>query len=642
MATTASIPVLLRYYAQRQDSELIKFSEFCEYIRRYAEHHISEQPDLTAYIENAEELVYEEAQKLAEDGRIFLAGTRPDLKIIMCEITAEKIAAKYAQIISNPQCLFPSLSDLPKYYSYTAIPQQTAPGFFFDLLDQKKIEDRALFSVTWQQNVPAILYPAALSVETLLEAAVMKMQAMLQKEDIRDFYLKKLVIANAGREVSAKSFFNNFMRRPRESLEQLKQNGDAYYLWNQLCFYIKQDFEKIKDATPDDSSKLQAIYIIEYVSTYYKNKAQANVQRETALRTLDQTLERPPYYFSYHTITLFVDGKNIPLLGQYSEEELVQYLQDRSTTPQDGKLPRLLTFKIDSGTRYYISKSNVMLLITRLLADARETIRSDIIARWKNSLKNYNTLPEMRDPATFEKFLDKILQTVSPVLYALFNAPFLELVNHEEQSAKNTTGAAGSFFKNGELVPYTEILLLSRIELLGDAKLHLPFWYVTPPFSAILRLFFGQPKKKTPKRQKTQKVYTEPSEVADFDRPSTIAKDSAGKRKEEIRAAAEKLTARYVPTGSTLDRELAAYERCWNFLLDKNARQNLTEDVNSIIRDYLRKVIKTLRGPTIDAERIHNLAATLSSSQELKKITAHEQLFMYIQLYIIRLLSNIK
>ena len=375
---------------------------------------------------------------------------------------------------------------------------------------------------------------------------------------------------------------------------------------------------------------------------YYKNKVQANVQSETAIRTLDQTLERPPYYFSYQTITQFTDGKSIPLLGQYTEEDLVQYLQDRSTTPQDGKLPRLLTFKIDSGTRYYISKSNVMLLITRLLADARETIRGDIIARWENSLKNYTTLPEMRDSAAFEKFLVKILQTVSPVLYALFNAPFLELVNYEEQSAKNTTGAAGSFFKNGELVPYTEILLLSRTELLGDAKLHMPFWYVTPPFSVILRLFFGQSKKKKQSAKKPQKDYTEPVEIADFDRPSTVAKDSTGKRKEEIRAAAEKLIERYVPTGSTLDKELSIYERCWNFLLDKNARQNLTEDVNSIIRDYLRKVIKTLRGPTIDAERIHNLAATLSSSQELKKITAHEQLFMYVQLYILRLLLNIR
>ena len=128
----------------------------------------------------------------------------------------------------------------------------------------------------------------------------------------------------------------------------------------------------------------------------------------------------------------------------------------------------------------------------------------------------------------------------------------------------------------------------------------------------------------------------------DLGKHHTAVKDTASKRKEEIREAAEKLAARYVPAGSNLDRELAAYERCWNFLLDKTARQNLTEDVNSIIRDYLRKVIKTLKGSTIDAERIHNLAATLSNIQELKKITAHEQLFMYIQLYIIRLLSNIK
>ena len=145
MVTTASIPVLLRYYAQRQDSELIDFSEFCEYIKRYAEHHMDEQPDLVTYIGNAEELVRQEVLKLAEAGRAFLTDSKPDRKIIMSEVTAEKIAAKYAQIISSPHNPFPSLTDLPKYYSYISIPQQTAPGFSLTCLTKKNLRTACFF-----------------------------------------------------------------------------------------------------------------------------------------------------------------------------------------------------------------------------------------------------------------------------------------------------------------------------------------------------------------------------------------------------------------------------------------------------------------------------------------------------------------
>ena len=43
-----------------------------------------------------------------------------------------------------------------------------------------------------------------------------------------------------------------------------------------------------------------------------------------------------------------------------------------------------------------------------------------------------------------------------------------------------------------------------------------------------------------------------------------------------------------VPPDSSLDSELTSYLNEWNHLLDKEAKKNLTEDVNSLIRDYLR------------------------------------------------------
>ena len=72
-------------------------------------------------------------------------------------------------------------------------------------------------------------------------------------------------------------------------------------------------------------------------------------------------------------------------------------------------------------------------------------------------------------------------------------------------------------------------------------------------------------------------------------------------------------------------------------LINAQAKANLAEDVNSLIRDYLRKTARTLRAATFTAERIEDLAKTLSESPNLVKIQARDSLRLYIQLYMVKL-----
>jgi hypothetical protein len=526
------------------------------------------------------------------------------------------------------------MSDLPKYFSYATLPQRNAPGIFFDLLDHKISEERTLFVITWPKNVPGILFPSALSVDTLLEAAVLKLQIMVQKETAFDYYQRKLTLANNGREISAKGFITQFSQRPRETLDALKKTGEAYYFWSQLCSFAKQDLEKVKDLSQEDISKLQAVYIIEYVAAFYKSKAQAAMQRENAIRGLDQALEKPPYYFNYDSIVKFVDSKGIPLVGQYTEEELVEYLRAQTTNALDNELPKLLIFRLDTGMRYYIAKNNVLPLIGRLLDDAHETIKQQIIISWEKALLRFVRLPEMQHQNDFEATVKKALKTNSVILYTLFQASFLYLVYQEE---KSLVTLAHAFFHNDKLVSYSEILSLSQAELLAEVKTNAPFWYTTPPFSWIFKLLFG-PKDKGEKHQIEAEAdpYMEQIETA------PEPQDYPTRRKDEIRTTAQRLLAMYVPAGSTIERELKVCEQQWNKLLNETARQNLTDDINLLIRDYLKTVLNTLKGGTIDAERVHSLSATLVRVPSLKKITEHEPLILYVELYIIRLLNNIK
>ena len=95
-----------------------------------------------------------------------------------------------------------------------------------------------------------------------------------------------------------------------------------------------------------------------------------------------------------------------------------------------------------------------------------------------------------------------------------------------------------------------------------------------------------------------------------------------------------------VPSGSTIDRELDSYLKLWNKMITKEAHASLTEDVNSLIRDYTRKVMRTISASTFTVDRVRTLAETLVKTPNMQKIKENDALTMYVELYILRLLSN--
>ena len=135
------------------------------------------------------------------------------------------------------------------------------------------------------------------------------------------------------------------------------------------------------------------------------------------------------------------------------------------------------------------------------------------------------------------------------------------------------------------------------------------------------------------------KIFAE-NEVPQFS-STDYSRDAQVSRKEELKKAAEDAEKKYVPEGSTLERELHSYEQTWNKMLSPQARENLTEDVNSLIRDYMRKILKTLQANNFTPERIRNLADTLVKTPNMQKIKDHAELHMYIQLYMIKLIKGL-
>lgn len=648
MATTTSIIVLLKFFASRQKSGTIEFNEFCDYLKRYSEHHLEQQPSLVTYLSDTANILLKELDKLSKEKQIVLLTQTPEKKfIIVIPYFIDIYASRYKDIRSTPQTPFPLETDIPKRIPNEILTRKSASELINKLLTSEVLSEKALYSLVFPHDAPAILLPSTVSVFTLIECAILKIRTMLSKEEHHDYFLKKLTVSNPGKEMTAKNIFNRFVQTPEAGAQMIKEPEDSFYFLTQLLFFIKQDYEKVKDFTQEDLSILQSVYILEIACNFFKCRAQENNKKKTALNTLEQLLSKPPYYFTFDSITKFSSSSGVPLLTLYNKDDLRNYLHKKTTECEATELPEMLVFKTDDDKRYFIRKNKVFPLIMRLCTDARITIRETIKKSWFTVLKDFDSLPEMKEQNAFEHRLEKEVETQSPILYALLNSAFLHLINYEINSTPDSSDLEGgriSLFENGILIPYSEILLMNRQELFTDTRILLPFWYTVPVISWIIKLVMRPPKSKKSKKQKTETELYHEKELLQSKKDkeeSALSQNVSVPRKVALREAARSLEKEIVPSSSTLDRELKSYEHQWNKLIGKVTHNNLTEDVNSLIRDYLRKVLRTLSAEGLTYERIQSLAESLVNTPGMQKIGEKDALFMYIELFMIKLVKNI-
>ncbi len=398
MATTSNILTLLKYNSSKQKTGLLEYTEFADYIHRYAQHHIEENSDLMPYCSATyRDTLETEIGNLISDKQVAVTSIRNKEFICVVPYYIEKYAAIYDQIEGNILVAFPSINDIPKAVPNDILTKVESEVFFKDRLSKEELSDKFLYSVNFNKNLPALIFPSTVKIDKAITLALRYIQDLLQKEESHDYFLKKLTISNPGKELSIKNFFNNFCTNAVHALENLKENGDTFYYWSQLCYFLKQDYTKLKDLTPEDVSILQSVAIIEMATAFHKNKAAERQQKQAAFELLDGYMKNPPYYFTITDIKKMKDKNGIPLLGQYKEEELMTHLTNLTQDSVGNALPELLTFRVSDTTAYYINKTKVIHLVIRLANDVRLLVRESLIKNWFKTLLEYQTLPEMKD-----------------------------------------------------------------------------------------------------------------------------------------------------------------------------------------------------------------------------------------------------
>lgn len=631
MATSSNLSSIIRFYAEKQKSPFIDFKEFCAYIKKYAEHHVEEQPELVKYLGDPTNTVSAELSGLEQKHLAAVIPNGNKQMIVAITYFAVKYANHFKEVLKNEAIPYPNENELPKKFPLYAIEKKQAENYIPQALENQNLKSPYLYILVFSRDLPSILLPACVPIQILLETSQKKIIRICKKDEYHDYFLKKLRSSNPSKEITIKNFYSHFIDNAQDGFMDVS-DGDDYYLWNQLCYYMRQDFEKIQDRTAEDTSVLQAISISEIHSTFLKQKFQTNKKKEEAIKELKSQLGKSPFFYSMNQILKFHDANGRLLYGQFSEEDLKNTLQQLSTDGQQNELPELVVFKVPSGTRYYVYKRNAIPLVIRLCNETHDAIESILVSRWYNAMLNYEKLPEMSDSKKFEKCLEEQVEKNSPVLYAMLNANFMTLLSLEKNDDITTVGFQP--FVDGHLRPYSELLLLTSEQVMAKAKMDLPFIYTIPIISWILTLFHSKKKAKKNKIEPQEEAVQNP-----FEEESKTPKKHMS-HEEALAEQAKNLSLDFIPEGSTLDRELNYLCKQWNKMITKDANLALTEDVNSLIRDYTRRVCRTLSAQSFTKERVLNLAEALVKTPNMQKIGEEKALTEYVCLYMIRLVSN--
>ena len=104
----------------------------------------------------------------------------------------------------------------------------------------------------------------------------------------------------------------------------------------------------------------------------------------------------------------------------------------------------------------------------------------------------------------------------------------------------------------------------------------------------------------------------------------------------------QSLLSQYVHKGQSVDDLLEEVAEKWNPLFDTQQKRDLVEDVNALVRDYIRPIRRSFLVRPPDLSRIHAIAEQLSASKSLAKIKKREALVRYIELYAVKCFDTTK
>ncbi|MDR1575437.1 MAG: hypothetical protein LBS37_05470 [Treponema sp.] len=643
MAQSTDLYGLLRGYVLKNSSPVVVIDAFLKFLENYARLRVPEQPDWEKWAFDTETKFWDELPMLIDNEKcVFLAETAEE-RLYMPFYCLEKLQPLYQNSDTLADRPFPSEESLkvniPEGQLRTiAVDTGLTPFLENSNIalppDAEEAEETGdpgqhkLVKIIFPIPYGSALAPSVLIPYRLLESAFLKLRYYLLNHGNREYLLHKITPYFSGREQLLREMFDQLVKRPGDCMLNLQSSGEFSSLfWDCFCSMLKKNIEaKLKDdeLLGEEVAAVQAACIIEACNVFYKARTAKKKEVELALRSLDQHLEQPPFYFTLDDIIKFTNDKGAVLLDIYTKEDLGDHIKKRTTEGRKNELPDWLILQDKNHKRWYIKKNKYLSLCAKTLIECRPYVRKEIVNQWLQTLKDFRKEAAMEKDEEFERLLAAHTANLNPTLMMMLEDPKLPLVYSEMERSGAVIPAALRIIKDGRLLPPSALYAFRRKEMLADVKFMLPFWYSIPILVSIIAFFKNRGRRNRQATPAAGNAYT------------SFESEKEGRA---IQGVARGIEAAMVPDGFTRESYLAELESRWSNVPDKQIRQTIVGDVQALLRDNLRYAIKIYRTRQLSRESLGDIAdGLIARNPALQRLGNRQALRLYIQLYMVKLL----
>ena len=676
MSTAQDVLKILQSYVKKSRAASVSFPDLLSFTRRYLDHFAQNAPDLKDLDENTDNLLAARLIDLEKQGKCKLQYDNGSISgVLFPDYYVMVVQSAYRRIDERPELPFPTEESLKIEPPGDTVHPVDVKIDFISWLSREETESADLLRLMYPEGIRTMIVTSDLLPKTLADLSLHKIRNYLRSEKNASYMRTKLGAIFRNRDLALKEMLDKIMTNPNEVLKTILTPSEfTFHFWTTLSSIIIKDNSQKKDKLQEEHDYCQAAYLLGYYSVYYKGIVQKQRDVEAALKTLDYTLKKEPYVFTASDIYNFTDNKGVLLTKKYNTQDVNAYLAAKLKPPDEHTLPELLRFKTAEGKEYYIRKEFLLKYLLEGLRQISEEFKDHYVEFWSESLKQDQKLKPMTDDDGFYAEVAERFRTEEPILAALLNYNVLYLTAREQRPSGPAADDLGQVLdtRKQKIRPIHEILELERKTLYNDARLLLPFWQAIPLLNAFVRFFkrafLGVPKKKkrrtplkTKKRAKQEADGSEeesasndafrdtaaiqfgssPAAASAGTSPaSTTSSDTRKARAIEFRNAIHALQEQYVGENGDVNRTLEELAERWNPLLDPVAKNNLVEDVNSLVRDFLRRMKVGFRLIPPDRARIRNLAEKLAQNDAFDQIRRKDPLKEYLELYMLKVLGK--
>jgi hypothetical protein len=518
------------------------------------------------------------------------------------------------------------------------------------LLDTSAPGMKGIVKLEFPEGVDSLIVPQECVGTDLIDVAVAKISRYLQEGKNASYSESKLAGLMRGNAPLVHQSMEDLVTRPKKAANSVLSPSDfSFRFWTHLSNLILQDIRAKSEKTDLDHGACQSAYLLGYTVFHKKGTVQREQEWATDRKNLEQQMRKPPFIFGFQDLYDLKDEKGVTYVKKHSQDFIHTFLKEKMKQVGEEPIPYLVRVHAAAQKKdYFLQRDFIVPVFLKKLGEAAEEIRAAYVQEWTDELRQDRTPAVSKGDAPFRRDTEIRVKQGYPLLAALSNGNLLFAAGAATKLSEAAKAELGKCFAVENILrPFDELLGLSRAHLLKNARMYLPFWMTVPVLSSVLRIFRrlsrgGKGERKVEPEKKPAAFRPAQTETAKVVQPAPVEAAKSTHTKGDLlayRRSIQALLAQYVPKGRTIEATLTELAEKWNPLYASEQKQNLVEDVNSLVRDFLRPVRRSFLARPPDLKRIHALAEQLSTSKSLAKIKKRDILMRYIELYMVRCLQ---